>query len=319
MVTITDGVTRIGPDKHNYYTNFIQRSQEDFLQKERARDQRANNSFITPNITATTYVEVDNYDARVLQLAIDVNKLTSGQRSAYDKAVKRIETNEQLIMFISGEGGTGKTFVIALIQEYTRLRFRKQIGLYGATVAMAPTGCAANVVRGYTWQACYGKGRSQDKSGKDKMSSLTAKKVGAKFDGTKLLVLDEVSMVNLESLAEMSNRHKAALIALTEDKREHDYINSRPFGGVHILFTGDLWQPKAIGGHAVFSTGVLTGKALEGQRIWYSINEYSELTENYRFKHDITTTLQSFLRGARIGRVDTTLLDLVNARIVLSR
>jgi hypothetical protein len=32
-----------------------------------------------------------------------------------------------------------------------------------------------------------------------------------------------------------------------------------------------------------------------------------------------TMLLQYFLRGARIGRVDTTLLDLVNSRIVLSR
>jgi PIF1-like helicase len=154
---------------------------------------------------------------------------------------------------------------------------------------MAPTGCAANVVRGYTWQACYGKGRSQDKTGNNKMSSLTAKKIGAKFDGTKLLVLDEVSMINFESLAEMSDRHIEAVISLTEDKEEQERIKSRPFGGVHVLFTGDLWQLKAIGGHPVISTSALSGKALQGRKIWHSINEYSELTENYRFKNDVTT------------------------------
>jgi PIF1-like helicase len=289
VTTTTDGIIGISTEKFNNYSNFIQRSQEDFLQNEKAENQKTSNSFTTEHNSSTTHEKVNNYEARVLQLAVDVNKLTPGQRNAYDKAVNRINSNMQLIMFISGEGGTGKTFVIAVIQEYTRLRFGKQIGLYGATVAMAPTGCAANVVRGYTWQACYGKGRSQDKTGNNKMSSLTAKKIGAKFDGTKLLVLDEVSMINFESLAEMSDRHIEAVISLTEDKEEQERIKSRPFGGVHVLFTGDLWQLKAIGGHPVISTSALSGKALQGRKIWHSINEYSELTENYRFKNDVTT------------------------------
>jgi hypothetical protein len=68
-----------------------------------------------------------------------------------------------------------------------------------------------------------------------------------------------------------------------------------------------------------WTTKVLSGKILEGQNIWHSINEYSELKENYRFKNDPTPTLKTFLSGARIGRVDSDLLDLVNKRIVLSR
>jgi hypothetical protein len=72
------------------------------------------------------------------------------------------------------------------------------------------------------------------------MSSLTAKRIGSKFDGTKLLVLDEISMINLKSLAEISDRHIAALKSLTEDKEEQEIIYSKRFGGVHVLFTGDL-------------------------------------------------------------------------------
>jgi hypothetical protein len=43
------------------------------------------------------------------------------------------------------------------------------------------------------------------------------------------------------------------------------------------------------------------------------------LTENYRFKNDTTTTLQDFLRGARIGRVDRELLIKMNKRLIISR
>jgi hypothetical protein len=268
-----------------------------------------------------TMQKVKNYDERVEILATEISKLTNGQRDAYDKAIRHIsgEDQTQLIMFISGEGGTGKSFIIALIMEYTRLRFGKQRGLYGAAVAMAPTGCAANVIKGYTWQSCYGKGRTTDSTGKNIMSAQTARKVGEKFRGTRLAVLDEVSMINVESIAEISTRHQQGMLAITDDEQRRSEIMKKPFGGMHILFTGDLWQLNSIGGHSVFSTINLSGAALEGQKIWHSINEYSELTENYRFKNDSSTTLQFFLRGAREGKVDNSLLHEMNKRIVLSR
>lgn len=78
-------------------------------------------------------------------------------------------------MFISGEGGTGKSFIIALIMEYTRLLYGKQEGLYGAAVAMAPTGCAANIVNGCTWQSCYAKRRGNETSDNITMMQTTAR------------------------------------------------------------------------------------------------------------------------------------------------
>jgi PIF1-like helicase len=100
-------------------------------------------------------------------------------------------------MFISGEGGTGKSYLIKLIMEYTRLKFGRQRGLYGATIALAPTGCAANVIEGYTWQSCYGKGRSYDNK-HDNMTQQTARRIGENFGRTMLVVINEISMINLE-------------------------------------------------------------------------------------------------------------------------
>jgi hypothetical protein len=62
----------------------------------------------------------------------------------------------------------------------------------------------------------------------------------------------------------------------------------------------------------------MKGSAALGQEIWHSINEYSELTENYRFKNDTTQTLRLFLKGGREGNVDEDLMRLVNRRITLS-
>ena len=324
-VTATEGVfENISESRDTYYRNFISNAQLTKMAKDAMENQvqQSGNEFIRQEPTDTiAHYKVHDYEKRLIKLAADVKTLTPGQKNAYDKAVEHISGRNpnQLIMFISGEGGTGKSFIIALIMEFTRLKFGKQKGLYGATVAMAPTGCSANIIKGYTWHSCYGKGRINDCKGESRMSPETAKRIGENFRGTKLAVIDEISMINLESIAEISQRHQQGLLAITDGDDEKELIKQKPFGGMHMLFTGDLWQLKAIGGHPIYTTKNLSGQALEGQKIWRSINEYSELTENYRFKNDTSDTLECFLRGARQGLVDKSLLQEINKRLVISR
>lgn len=73
------------------------------------------------------------------------------------------------------------------------------------------------------------------------MSQETAKKIGENFRGTQLAIIDEISMINLESLAEISQRHQQGLLAINENKteRERELIRQKPFGGMHMLFTGN--------------------------------------------------------------------------------
>ena len=273
----TNGVhENIGATRNTMYRNFIQRSLEDYLNKIAKENQIPDIDHNSINRSVTSVEKVSNYDERSETLQQNISKLTPGQRDAYDKAISHISGDKpsQLIIFISGEGGTGKSYLIALIIEYTRLRFGKQRGLYGAAIAMAPVGCAANVISGYTWQSCCCKGRSSD-TGKDTISQQTAQKIGQNFRGTKLIVIDEISMINLESIAEMSRRHQEGMITLTDDQDKRDIIKRLPFGGTHVLFTGDLWHLKSIGGYPVYTMTPLQGQAKEGQTVWHIINEYS--------------------------------------------
>ena len=320
--TVTEGIfSGITSQRVTYYRNFIQNAQNDYMDKQATENQLLQSENSTGTTLFASITNVNNFEERSIQLEQNVQLLTKGQLSAFKKAIKHIsgEDPTQLIMFLSGEGGTGKSFLIALIMEYTKLKYGKQRGLYGAAVAMAPTGCAANVINGFTWQSCYSKGRQCQMEGKEKITQQTAKKFGEKFYGTKLGVLDEISMINLESLADISHRHRQGLLAVTDDSEERQKILEIPFGGLHMLFTGDLWQLKAIGGHPIYSQAELKGQAFEGKKIWLQINECAELKENYRFKNDITTTLKDFLSGAREGNVDKTLLMKINKRLVLSR
>jgi DNA replication protein DnaC len=323
QISNTDEVRcNISTNLSTYYKNFIKNAQDNFMAKIRLDNQISQNDHSTNNSAFNGIHNVSNYDERVQQLAADIQKRTVGQKRAYDKAISHLSgaNPTPLFMFISGEGGTGKSFIIALIREFTRLRYGKQLGLFGSVATMAPTGCAANLVEGQTWQASYGVGKNSDQNGKNNMTQESAKNVGERFRGTKLIIIDEISMKSLENLADMSYRHQQGMLSLTDDIDERNYILSKPFGGIGVLITGDLHQLKPIGGTAIYTKKSVSGKALNGQIMWRNtLNEYEELTQNYRFKDDTSNILEPFLKGARLGKVDRQLLLQMNTRLVLSR
>jgi hypothetical protein len=323
QISNTDEVRcNISTNLSTYYKNFIKNAEDNFMAKIRLDNQISQNDHSTNNSAFNGIHNVSNYDERVQQLAADIQKLTVGQKRAYDKAISHLSgaNPTPLFMFISGEGGTGKSFIIALIREFTRLRYGKQLGLFGSVATMAPTGCAANLVEGQTWQASYGVGKNSDQNGKNNMTQESAKNVGERFRGTKLIIIDEISMISLENLADMSYRHQQGMLSLTDDIDERNYILSKPFGGIGVLITGDLHQLKPIGGTAIYTKKSVSGKALNGLIMWRNtLNEYEELTQNYRFKDDTSNILEPFLKGARLGKVDRQLLLQMNTRLVLSR
>ena len=120
------------------------------------------------------------------------------------------------------------------------------------------------------------------------MSKNTAKAVGAKISGLKLLVIDEISMINLETLAEISSRQIEAMLSQTDDESDRNVISSQLFGGIHVLITCDFYQLKPIQGEAIYTESPKYIKSMAGLKIWHSLNEYFELIENTRFKNDLT-------------------------------
>jgi DNA replication protein DnaC len=319
---VTDGkhiISNITARFNEYYANFIRNSQEDYINKMKAENQiNSSDEISNSSLFHTNITRVNNYNSRLAQLENNVKLLTRKQLQAYNTAAEYINGSKgrQMIMFVTGEGGTGKSFLIKLIMEYANIIHGKQKGLYGSAVALAPTGAAAKVIDGHTWQAVYGKGiaKSKQQNGK-RMAPRTAKAVGAKILGIKLAVLDEISMINLETLYEISERQKQAMLAYVEDKTEREYIKSTPFGGVHMLFTGDFYQLRPVTGEAIYRNPKKFSSK-EGQKIWFAINEYIELTESTRFKDDETPYMNQFLSGARKGKVNQTLLNKMNERVM---
>ena len=87
-----------------------------------------------------------------------------------------------MLMFVSGEGGTGEFFLISWSMEFAQLHHGKQLGVYGSTLAVVPTGAAANIINGFTWQSVCNKGKFSFRADKANdtyiMSDPTAKAVG---------------------------------------------------------------------------------------------------------------------------------------------
>lgn len=130
--------------------------------------------------------------------------------------------------------------LIKCMLEYVRLKFGKTLGTYGAAAAMGPTGVSSNNIGGNTWQtgvslALVGKPTAE-------MSINTTKSIAAKFNGTKLLIIDEISMIGLESLYLIKERIKRALIHNAIDDNEKNNIQQSAWGGLHVILAGDFYQ-----------------------------------------------------------------------------
>ena len=89
-----------------------------------------------------------------------ISKLRPLQLKAYNIAKTFITNNTtQLRLFLTGEGGTGKSKVIEAIVHFTRNYYGKTDGVYGPIIVTAPTGTSSNNINGFTYHSvcCFTK------------------------------------------------------------------------------------------------------------------------------------------------------------------
>ena len=204
-------------------------------------------------------------------------------------ASKNSTNNEQsLIMLMSGQGGTGKSYVIKCYHLLAQITFGKTVGSWGPMTLMAPTGSAAYNINGHTWQSKLGKARDKKKDKEQTASSISRMSAAAVSNlvksakGCKAICLDEVSLCSLETIYEI---HLRCCIAFQ--------CKNKPFGGVHMIFSGDFYQMQCINGVDIPTipygyaahkrTGHAVGtNAIEGYKLWLKINAFVELEINVR-------------------------------------
>jgi len=126
-------------------------------------------------------------------------------------------------VFLTGSAGSGKTFVL---NQYINYLKKKKVNI-GIT---ASTGIAATHMNGITIHSWSGMGIKDKLSDKDIQKLLKRKRLKRNFDRTKVLVIDEISMLHHFQL-DLVNRICRAF-------RQND----EPFGGMQAILCGDFFQ-----------------------------------------------------------------------------
>lgn len=159
----------------------------------------------------------------------------------------------QLLEFLSGGAGVGKSTEVNTFRQFAMRFYRSVIGAGSAadaeeiaagghlTVLMiAFTGGAAYNIRGGTLHSCLGiKVHDPDPFGCDWSADELAA-FAFKYKHLKLVMVDEVSMLGPEMLRCMDMKFRQA------------FKQDRIFGGLNVLFVGDLYQIPPIGRHYIF-------------------------------------------------------------------
>ena len=126
-------------------------------------------------------------------------------------------------VYLTGSAGSGKTF---LLNEYIKFLKSKAVEP-GIT---ASTGVAATHMNGVTIHSWSGVGIRDKLSSKELRELLKKRHMVRRFETTKVLIIDEVSMLN------------STLLDLVDQVCRVFKENNRPFGDMQVVLCGDFFQ-----------------------------------------------------------------------------
>lgn len=211
-------------------------------------------------------------------------ELSKEQTVAFDKYISGNN------IFITGPGGSGKSALIKMIHTHALSKF-KDIHV------TALTGCAAVLLncKAKTLHSWAGIGL-----GNGTIDQLVAKIQKNKFSkalwkSTNILVVDEVSMLSLKLFNTLNEIGKAV---------RH---NSKPFGGIQIIFSGDFFQLPPVGDKAEPETQRFCFESDDWNSVFHRTCQI-QLLKIFRQTDEIYSTILNQIREGKIRRKSNDLL-----------
>ena len=209
----------------------------------------------------------------------------------FKQALELMENSGKSV-FITGRAGTGKS---TLLTYFCRTTAKK-------TVVLAPTGVAALNVKGQTIHSFF--------KFRPNMTPETVRKLRAKDEGKNLykeldaIVIDEISMVRADLLD-----------CVDKFLRLNGPLENKPFGGVQMIFIGDLYQlsPVVTGSdREIFKTLYKTPYFYGAHVFEFFEMECVELQKVYR-QHD--QKFIDLLNSVRNNTINEKGLELLRQRV----
>jgi hypothetical protein len=214
--------------------------------------------------------------------------------------------SEQHLQYIGGVGGAGKSHVVKAL-----VLLAASWGFPRAVKTIGPTGVSAVAIGGSTIHRALGIHVDQYEANTVDARSPEAKEaIKQEWNGTAMLVIDEISMVGAQLFAQLS-KHLGAIFS-----KPHV-----PFGGIHIIVAGDFLQlpPVIARGLCRELKGEhdCTQIVREGRELWRSFKKvyFVNATPNPRFTDQKWGALCD---RARLGELTAEDVDYVNQRFITS-
>ncbi len=132
-------------------------------------------------------------------------------------------------VFLTGQAGTGKTFVL---NEYIDYLVQSNIKV----AVTASTGIAATHISGTTVHSRSGIWIKNYLSFRDIEDLYDKDYLHDNIDGTKVLIIDEISMLSWDTLDNIEKVVRRFVEATTF------VAQSKPFGGIQVIVSGDFFQ-----------------------------------------------------------------------------
>ena len=233
--------------------------------------------------------------------------LNKKQKYAFKLAISNVikrerkEETQQIIAYIGGPGGTGKSQIIKAI-----VAFHKKIKRKRTLKLTANTGTAAKVIGGSTTSTLFNlSNRQSKKPGKKSTLEKT-------FQDVKTVIVDEVSMIGCNQLAKISNKLTLGTGANA----------AYAFGDVDMLFFGDFYQFPPIldsplynawkqGRKVSNSKGEAQKEAI--MNVWKNLTHVVLLDEQMRVQDSAYLELLNRLREGKCTQSD---VEMLNKRVI---
>ena len=256
----------------------------------------------TPDVGLTVEpiddLDYDEIAANIIQRY----SLNRKQKVAFETSIKNVikrkrnEETQQLIGYVGGPGGTGKSQVIkAIVAFHKEIKSKHQLKL------SAYTGTAAKLIGGSTTATLFN------------FKTKNVSNLEKRFMNVNTIIIDEVSMIGCRQLNKISNR-------LTAAKHANP---SLPFGGIDIIFFGDFIQFPPIKDAPLYSgwknERVFISKSNSdinkqlGINLWKQVNSVVLLDEQMRVTD---REYQELLNRLREGKCTDNDARILNTRIV---